>query len=654
MHLKRVLTAVLALATAGAAAADSADKFFEKVRRENLETLARSKKAEERARAAESLGSWDDALSVAALTRALEDPDAEVRENAARSLWKLHKVAGSAQAALRARLEDVPDVAVVAAGALQAIGVDAAELVPARRRALERGSPWVRFVAAQGLVGQAPPAELLAPILDQYLRDAGAPFSDSDGRNRRDAALDAMKELAKTQDRALIPPLVESLRRMTPGRRGFLRVLAVFEPPPDDWRDVLIGLLSVSDTELQAEAIDQLERLQDEVDVRAWVPAVARLLANRGLRRDAIDALGSAGPVASDHAGAIANLVLKGNEKEREAAAEALGKIGDRKAPGTQARKEQVAQVALPALQQALREDLVRDVRLESARAIDSLQLDPSIAARALAEAIARPDEEPMVRQSLLFALRNRGGEAKAAASTLEAFLPRAGSQRDLVENALESIRSGRVHEPTLAPPGAGKDKDAEVRAHSYLRAKGVAFEESQFAKALREADLQVVSAFLDAGMSPNHKFAETFNQMPLGSLMRWGPCDPAVRPTPDNVRESIELLLASGADVNGADQNGITPLMDAASKGCDRAVMRTLIKSGARVGDKDSHGLSAFEHGAWSGHDGLEELIAAGYRIPAARAQELIAAYANNPKAVALVRKASAPRPAAVKKTSR
>jgi HEAT repeat protein len=652
--LHRLLVIVLALATAGVAADDSADKFFDKVRRDNLEKLARSKKAEERARAAESLGSWDDALSVAALTHALEDPDAEVRENAARSLWKLHEVAGSAQDALRARLEDVPDVAVAAAGALEAMDVDPSELVGARRRALVRGSPWVRFVAAKGLIGHAPPAELLPPILDQYLRDAGAPFSDSDGRARRDSALEAMKELAKTQDRSLIPPLVESLRRMTPGRPGFLRVLAVFEPPPDDWRDVLIGLVSVSDAPLQSEAIDQLERLTDEVDVRAWVPAVARLLPNRGLRRDATSALGSAGALASEHAPAIASLVLKGSEDERKAAAEALGRIGDRRQPGTQAGKEQVAKAALPALQQALREDLARDVRLEAARAIDSLQIDPAVAATALAEAVARPEEDPMVRQSLLFALRNRGGEAKAAAPALEAFLPRAGSQRDLVENALESIRSGRVLEPTLAPSGAGTDKDAEVRAHSYLRAKGVAFEESQFAKALREADLQVVSAFLDAGMSVNHKFVETFSQTPLGALMRWGPCDPNARPTPDNVRETLELLLASGGDVNGADQNGITPLMDAASKGCDRVVMRTLIKAGARLGDKDKNGLTAFEFGAWSGHDGLEELIAAGYRMPAARAQELIAAYADNPKALALLRKASAPKPATARTPAR
>ena len=68
----------------------AADSFFEKSYRKDVETLARSKKPEERARAADALGGWDDPLAVVALTKALDDPDAEVRENAARSLWRKH------------------------------------------------------------------------------------------------------------------------------------------------------------------------------------------------------------------------------------------------------------------------------------------------------------------------------------------------------------------------------------------------------------------------------------------------------------------------------------------------------------------------------------------------------------------------------------
>ena len=81
-----------------------------------------------------------------------------------------------------------------------------------------------------------------------------------------------MTALARTQDRALLPPLVDALRPGTPGRKGMLRVLAVFEPPADGWRDILIELLALMDTPTQGEAIAQLKKLTDEVDVRAWCP----------------------------------------------------------------------------------------------------------------------------------------------------------------------------------------------------------------------------------------------------------------------------------------------------------------------------------------------------------------------------------------------
>ncbi|HSS29099.1 MAG TPA: hypothetical protein VLL50_14210, partial [Usitatibacter sp.] len=52
--------------------------------------------------------------------------------------------------------------------------------------------------------------------------------------------------------------------------------------------------------------------------------------------------------------------------------------------------------------------------------------------------------------------------------------------------------------------------------------------------------------------------------------------------------------------------------------------------------------GLTAFEQGLVSGHDGLEELIAAGYRLPPEKAKALEQAYAGKPASLALVRKAA------------
>ena len=200
---------------------------LEKSYRKDVETLARSK-PEERARAADALGGWDD--PAVALTRALDDPDAEVRENAARSLWREHKVAGSARDALRARLDDVPTMADRRgrAGGDGRRPVRAGAGSQARTRQHESLGPLRR--------GRRPdrPRAAASPCRPSSTTTSATVTRSSwtRGRQRRDKAQAALTALAKTQDRALIPPLVDALRPGTPGRKGMLRVLAVFEPPP--------------------------------------------------------------------------------------------------------------------------------------------------------------------------------------------------------------------------------------------------------------------------------------------------------------------------------------------------------------------------------------------------------------------------------------
>jgi hypothetical protein len=104
-----------------------------------------------------------------------------------------------------------------------------------------------------------------------------------------------------------------------------------------------------------------------------------------------------------------------------------------------------------------------------------------------------------------------------------------------------------------------------------------------------------------------------------------------------------VKLLLERGADVNGADKNGNTAISEAASKGCDRELMRMLIKAGAKIDGKNVSGLTPFEMGLWMGHDGLEELIAAGYRLPPEKVKVYLDGYKDRPASVAMVKKAAA-----------
>jgi HEAT repeat protein len=623
-----------------------------KVRKKSQEKI-HSTRAEERVEAAAQLGRFDDPQTLALLTAALDDADPRVRENAARSLWNLHETSGSAKDALRKRLDDIPSIAVEAAGALEAMGVPSAEVRPARRRALERGDPWTRYLAARALVGQVPAGDVFPALMDQFYADSNtrglAPDEEYAADKRREATVESLKALVAKQDRSLIPSLVGALGRMTPDRETFIGLLARYHPPPDDWTAILVSALTVPDRDVQDAALVQLRGLTQEVEVREWVPAVGRLVKRRGgVSASAANALGHAGALAAETAPDLAALLGSGSEEERKAAAVALGRIGDRTQAAPRAVREGVARVALPALQDALREDVVRDVRLEAALAINQLQIDPAVAATALAEAATRPEEDKTARQTLLLRIGNRGGEAKAAEPLLAAFLPRAGDQRDLVESALEKIRSGRVHAPTLDVKRSLEDPDAEARAHSYLRARGIAFEREYYSKALHEADLQVVAAFLDAGMSPNEMTDP--GRTALATVVEG--CRHDERPTRENIRETVELLLASGADVNASGVTRMPALNFAVGSDCDRVVIRTLLKAGARLTDRDANGFDAYEAGLYFAHDGLDELLAAGYRMPPARAKELLMAYQDNPRAVAAIRKAMAPaaRPAAAR----
>jgi len=119
--------------------------------------------------------------------------------------------------------------------------------------------------------------------------------------------------------------------------------------------------------------------------------------------------------------------------------------------------------------------------------------------------------------------------------------------------------------------------------------------------------------------------------------------CDEDERPTKAATKELVKLLLDRGADVNGTDKFANSALQGAASHGCDRELMRMLIKAGAKVNALNASGLSAFEMGLDSGHDGLEELIAAGYRLPPAKVKDYNEAYKKNPASVAMIRKATA-----------
>ena len=175
----------------------------------------------------------------------------------------------------------------------------------------------------------------------------------------------------------------------------------------------------------------------------------------------------------------------------------------------------------------------------------------------------------------------------------------------------------------------------------AVLRKRKVQFEEGMWYRALSEVDVELVRAFLDAGMSPSASVADMGPPMRV-MFFSSAACSARVRPTRAETKEIMKLLFERGADINASDKNKNTAITEAASKGCDREVMRMLIKAGARINVPNGSGLTPFEMGLWDAGDGLDELIAAGYRMPPDKVKQYLEGYKDRPASIAMVKKAA------------
>jgi HEAT repeat protein len=577
---------VLALVALSARGQSDAERTFRKWADEHVQVLQKDRNAGERIKAADYLGGFEYPDVINALDAALADPDSRVRAAAAGALWKSGKASEPARAHLMQALDDPsPAVVIRAAGALQTLGMSNAELAAARRRVFE--TPDIpnsdRYMAARGLIGYAPPVMLLYPILE-FLERAAAPRPSSAQsiaeRESFESAVSALERLAKTGDRALIVPMVEATRAARNSQAVLLKALGLFDPKPDGWNEMLVGYLASRDPKVREASLSLLGKEVREKDVLVWAPRAADLLSDpdSGVRSEALWSLSRAGGLASAQIDAVVVVLRDPDPATRKRAVAAIGEMGDTKQAVTAAAKTRVAERT-----------------------------------RGAVAALAAADPDADVRAEAKATLAKLGGEAPATAA--------------IAADPAASARS------TTTP--------AEASAVALLRERKVTMESGSYFRALAGTDVPVVRAFLDAGMSASAPVASS--GPPLVVMLQVGDaCAPSVRPTKADTKTLIKLLLERGADANRGDGNGFTPLMAASMKGCDREVMRLLIGAGAKVGATNPMGISAFDMGLYFGHDGLEELIAAGYRLPPEKAKAYEKAFADKPAVLALVRKAT------------
>lgn len=299
----------------------------------------------------------------------------------------------------------------------------------------------------------------------------------------------------------------------------------------------------------------------------------------------------------------------------------------------------------------AMLQDADSSVRSEALSALGSAR---GLAAGEVDKVVAMTgDADPALRRNAIRALGEIAEANQAVPAATKARLVATArpvlegatqdADKETREAATDALRKvvGRDGEKALAVATVASAPN-ESAGMATLRSRKVAFEPNQFFRALTEVDLELVRAFLDAGISPSASLSDMGPPMRVMLFASEG-CSPGVRPTRAETKAVVKLLIERGADLNAADSNGNSAITEAASKGCDRELIRMLLEAGARMDAKHSSGLAPFEMGLWSGHDGLEEFLAAGYRLPPDKAKMYLEAYKDRPAAVAMIRKAMA-----------
>jgi HEAT repeat protein len=652
------IVALLLVAGASLSAGQALDKNAQRVVNDATKDL-KSKDVQRRVDAIDNLRSWGKLTTAPLIIGALKDPEARVRAAAADALWNGDMKTEAARAPLMAALDDPAlEVAVLAAGALRVLGASKADVQQANERGLSSRDPRIRFLAARALIGLAPPAQLVSPLVAYLERQSSA-----DARSNVELAEHALEELRDTKDRTILQPLVDAVPIMIAGAPVVLKVLGEVQPRPAGWTALLVSQAMKGEPNVRRQSLLLMRDLKGDADVAQWSPTAARLLATDSddvVRSYAADALEFAGGAAHAHAAAVLDAAQRDRSASvRSSAFDALTAIIGRTGTAPAAAKATMAKAALPVVQVAIDADPDNDVRENAIDALDALALDAAQSASLLVALAGKTSLPENLRTLALSKLRNRGAEARSVAGDLQKLkADSSAAVRERAAEALERMADRSAPAPRApatpgAPPAAPRNTagpvaspkptaEDEARGLSLIRGRKVEFVGEQFYKAIGDNDVELTRAFLDAGMSARNTFPFARKETPLTVAVGSQSCSPTERPTAAATLEVVQLLIARGADAAIADEHGNTPLMEAASSGCDAAVMRALLKAGGQLNAVNSAGLTAFEFGLFSGHDGLDALVAAGYRLPAAKVKTYLEAYKANLKAVALVKKAA------------
>lgn len=516
-----------------------------------------SRDVEKRRMAADGLGGHaDQPGAVALLAAALPDQDPDVRRLAAHSLWQLSDDdvdIAAAQTALRARLDDPsPAVRVNAAGALEASGVAAADLVATRRSVLQDGDWFDIALAARDLIDSVDGTELVAPLL-RAMRET--PGSDND--DRFDAA-DVLQPLVKAHGARVAPGLMRAVDDPELDRVALLEALGLVEPAPVDWQATLLRLSRDRQSDVRVASVVLLRK--QVVSTQAgpdWIEPSLSLLQDphADVRREAAELFGAAAGDGHPAADRLIALLRDDDAGVRRAAIRALGRIGDQAEAYDRAIKSGIASRARPPLE-AITADAAQDKDTRDAATHALLALTAGTETHTKVLATTAPADA-----GALARLRSRD-----IAFTEDSFW-RAIGERD-VQTVKDLLAAG------LSPSSI--DANGMPPLHFALMSG------CDYGQPTAAETQQIITALLAHGADPNQ--LETTGDNP--ALHRATSCD----------GETVKQLIAAKADIHAANASGLSSFTSFVLTSPGGAA--ALLDAGFRVGAKERATVQAMLQG--------------------------------------------------------
>jgi ankyrin repeat protein len=174
--------------------------------------------------------------------------------------------------------------------------------------------------------------------------------------------------------------------------------------------------------------------------------------------------------------------------------------------------------------------------------------------------------------------------------------------------------------------------------ALAYLAEEQLALDPTNLVSPIMNGKVELVEALLAAGVDVNDRsgLPQPVLQLAVSSCS-------GDRIEIPKVLAMIEVLLAHGAKVNPPGAGELSPLMVAVQQ-CPPAVVRRLLRAGADLQFRTSLGISTLAMALIvKNYDAAEVLIDAGARLSPEAASKLLAGKKDDPRLVALVKRARA-----------